>query len=231
MKKIEPKKNYKKPLYAVGTLLLVGATAISGAGCGGPQPTTPTTTTEEVILEGEMDISEPTEESTTETTEFKLVNGTLYCLNLREGLDPDISAAALTGNIGGSTEFNTAQPTNTGIRSVFELNEWIDIYLDTVRADNLQVWVLKHSDDLAAYQTLDYSEEMEGFVVTVPLAKPETDGDTWGSFYLNPDEVDPGTYDLVFTYKGLAVAVVSVDLYQEGTLNGKTDDELRTMMG
>ncbi len=231
MKKIEPKKNYKKPLYAVGTMLLVGATAISGVGCGGPQSTTPTTTTEEVILDGETDICEPAEESTTETTEFKLVNGTLYCLNPREGLDPDISAVALTGNQIGSSEFNTTQPANTGIRSVFAMNEWVDIYLDTVHSDNLQVWVLKHAENLAAYQTLDYSEEMEGFVATVPLAKPETDGDTWGTFYLNPEDVDPGTYDLVFTYKGLAVAVVSVDFYQEGALDGKTDDELRTMMG
>lgn len=64
--KIDPKKNYKKPLYLLGIASLVGATALCGTGCGDDLQIAgdvPTTTTTELILEGEAQTveTEPTE--------------------------------------------------------------------------------------------------------------------------------------------------------------------------
>ena len=53
--KIDPKHDYRKPLYAVGVVTLVGATAMFGTACG-PRTAGETTTTEsnDVELAGEL---------------------------------------------------------------------------------------------------------------------------------------------------------------------------------
>ncbi|MBR3340578.1 MAG: hypothetical protein IKG30_03065 [Clostridiales bacterium] len=54
--KIDPKHDYKKPLYAIGLAALIGTTAILGTACG-PQlagAAEPLETTEDVQLEGEV---------------------------------------------------------------------------------------------------------------------------------------------------------------------------------
>lgn len=76
--KIDPKHDYKKPLYAVGMAALIGATAMFGTACGpqlaGAAETTeteevelagaaetvePCPTTEELVLDGEVAIDDP----------------------------------------------------------------------------------------------------------------------------------------------------------------------------
>ena len=55
--KIDPKHDYKKPLYAAGIATLIGATALFGTACG-PQIAgglTIAETTTEVVLAGETD--------------------------------------------------------------------------------------------------------------------------------------------------------------------------------
>jgi len=64
--KIDPKKNYKKPLYLIGVASLVGVTALCGTGCGDDLQIAgdvPTATTTELILEGEAQTveTEPSE--------------------------------------------------------------------------------------------------------------------------------------------------------------------------
>lgn len=64
--KIDPKKNYKKPLYLIGVASLVGVTALCGTGCGDDLQIAgdvPTSTTTELILEGEAQTveTEPSE--------------------------------------------------------------------------------------------------------------------------------------------------------------------------
>ncbi|MBR3279782.1 MAG: hypothetical protein IKG01_12905 [Lachnospiraceae bacterium] len=54
--KIDPKHDYKKPIYAIGMAALIGTTAILGTACG-PQlagAAEPLETTEDVQLEGEV---------------------------------------------------------------------------------------------------------------------------------------------------------------------------------
>ena len=64
--KIDPNKNYKKPLYLIGVASLVGVTALCGTGCGDDLQIAgdvPTSTTTELILEGEAQTveTEPSE--------------------------------------------------------------------------------------------------------------------------------------------------------------------------
>ena len=75
--KIDPKHDYKKPLYAAGLAALIGATAVFGTACG-PQIAggmTISETTTEVALAGETDGPEEdyvelAGETTTDTTPF-----------------------------------------------------------------------------------------------------------------------------------------------------------------
>lgn len=75
--KIDPKHDYKKPLYAAGIATLIGATALFGTACG-PQIAggmTIAETTTEVALAGETDGPEEdyvelAGETTTDTTPF-----------------------------------------------------------------------------------------------------------------------------------------------------------------
>ena len=52
----------------------------------------------------------------------------------------------------------------------------------------------------------------------------------WGSFYLNPEECEPGLYDLVFTYQDKAVGVLLTRFYQEQDIESKSDAELEALM-
>ena len=56
--KIDPKHDYRKPLYAAGVAALVGATAMFGTACDPPRTAGDTTTSEtsDVELDGEVAI-------------------------------------------------------------------------------------------------------------------------------------------------------------------------------
>ena len=52
----------------------------------------------------------------------------------------------------------------------------------------------------------------------------------WGSFYLHPEECEPGYYDFVFTYEGKAIATLLTRFYNENELTVKSDAELEALM-
>ena len=52
----------------------------------------------------------------------------------------------------------------------------------------------------------------------------------WGSFYLHPEECEPGYYDFVFTYEGKAIATLLTRFYNEDELTVKSDAELEALM-
>jgi len=159
-----------------------------------------------------------------------MIPGKLYPLNCKEGEEPVIRGLLLSGNrLGG--EINKKDPATEGIRCIFELSEWVEVYPDTDAQRDLAVWALKHSEDRSAYETATFSDEMAGFVQECSLEYPDG-GDIapWGSFYLHPEEVEPGYYDLVFTREGKAVAVLLTRFYNEGELENKSDAELEQLM-
>ena len=150
-------------------------------------------------------------------------------------LDPDapvVRGVTLAGNRAGTGEFNAREPAAKGIRCIFETNEWVEITPDTDEKEGLAVWIFAHKDDPEAYRDASFSEEAEGYAAYAELKfDPEAEpGYPWGSFYLHPEECEPGYYDLVFTLNGKATAVTLTRFYGDGELSDKTDDVLTQLM-
>lgn len=172
----------------------------------------------------------PTEAAGAESTAaVKAVPGTLYPMNLKDDEEPVVTALQLAGNRAGTTEgINGKESSTESIRSVFELNEWIEIYPDTAE-NNLSAFIVPHSDDPASY-TDAFIAALSDETPKAELVKPEEAGECWGSLYVNPDDWKAGDYDLVFVSGVKPVAYVMIKLYNEGELSEKTDAELDALM-
>gem|GEM_PF-1134303 len=182
------------------------------------------------VVKEEQEPAEPEPPSENNDTSVKLGAITPGCLYILKG-GPVISSVALTGNIAGSESFNSKQTAAGGIRDIFELNEWIDVYLTTRATDGVQVFVFKNTDVADEYNDYNYAGELQNLVASADLSRPENEGDSWGSFYLNPEDAEPGYYDLVFACDGIPAGVMKVKIYAEKELEGKTDAELYDIMG
>ncbi|MBQ2203805.1 MAG: hypothetical protein II405_05095 [Oscillospiraceae bacterium] len=163
------------------------------------------------------------------------LTGKLDLINL-DDRDPSVlRGVRINGlSVGTADSFNGREASLTDVRCIFELGEWIEFYPDTDKEYALRVWVLKHRDDQAYYNTCKFSDLMPNFANYCDLHYPE-DADNpdewyWGSFYLNQEECEPGYYDFVFTYEGKAIAVLLTRFYAEGELSAKSDAELEALM-
>ena len=137
-------------------------------------------------------------------------------------------------NIGTGDDINGKESSLDDVRCIFLLNEWVEFNPDIDKEYGLRVWILKHRDDHEYYADCKFSDLMPDFVNYCDLHYPE-DADNpdewgWGSFYLNPDECDPGYYDFVFTYEGKAIATLVTRFYNDGELNSKSGEELEALM-
>jgi hypothetical protein len=159
-----------------------------------------------------------------------LLPGELYQFDKDADGGPVIKGITVKGNRLGSGDFNEKDPAVKGIRCVFELNEWVEFYLDSGAANGIYVYVYKHADDAKVYTDMGFTEEDVKVLATCTLEKPEEAGDQWGALYLNPDYADPGVYDIVFVKGGKAVAVMEAKFYAAESLGDKSDDDLRAMM-
>lgn len=159
-----------------------------------------------------------------------LLPGELYQFDKDADGGPVIKGLTLKGNQCGTSEFNAKDPDVKGIRCIFQLNEWAEFYLDSAVAEGLRVYVYKHADDAKVYTDMGFTEEDTKVLATCTLTKPEEAADQWGSLYLNPENAQPGVYDIVFVKDGKAVAVMKANFFKEGDLDGKSDDDLRAMM-
>ncbi|MBO4635737.1 MAG: hypothetical protein J5685_01185 [Clostridiales bacterium] len=135
----------------------------------------------------------------------------------------------LEGNIAGSSDFNTRGLTNDDVRCIFELNEWIDFYLDS-EAEDISVYVMEHDPDWDSYVDLDLSENAPG-VIEYCYLDPADDLDvSWGSMYLDPEIASSGYYDLIFQSGTHVVAALEVRFYDEGDLGFLGDEDLEAIM-
>lgn len=137
-------------------------------------------------------------------------------------------------NIGTGDDINGKESSLDDVRCIFLLNEWVEFNPDIDKEYSLCVWILKHRDDHEYYADCEFSDLMPGFANYCDVHYPE-DADNpdewgWGSFYLNPDECDPGYYDFVFTYEGKAIATLVTRFYNDGELNSKSGEELEALM-
>ena len=139
-----------------------------------------------------------------------MVLGKLYFANVKEGEKPIMTALSLFGNRCGSESFNHKPYAAEGIRSVFELDEWIEFYPKANVESGIKVMVFKHQEDQGIYLKNSLNDKTPGYIQELDLSKdPEGDETSlWGSFYLHPEEVEPGYYDFVFIYKNKVFATM-----------------------
>lgn len=162
----------------------------------------------------------------------KMVLGKLNFVNLKEGEQPVMKALTLAGNRCGSVDFNKKPYAAEGIRSVFELDEWVEFHPQATAATGIKVMVFQHKDDQGFYLKNALNDETPGYVQECELNKdPDAEENShWGSFYLHPEEVNPGYYDFVFIYNNKVFATMLTKFYQPNELLDKPDSELEKLM-
>ena len=158
--------------------------------------------------------------------------GKLYFVNIKEGEQPIMTALRLYGGRCGSESFNNKPYATEGIRSIFELNEWIEFYPQASATSGIKVMVFTHKADQSFYIKNSLNDKTPGYIQELNLNKdPEQEENYhWGSFYLNPEEVSPGYYDFVFIYKNKVFATMLTHLYKEEEISDKSDSELEELM-
>ena len=161
-----------------------------------------------------------------------MVLGKLYFVNLKEGEQPIMTALSLFGNRCGSESFNHKPYAAEGIRSVFELDEWIEFYPKANAESGIKVMVFKHQEDQGIYLKNSLNDKTPGYIQELDLSKdPEGDETSlWGSFYLHPEEVEPGYYDFVFIYKNKVFATMLTHFFKPTEIYEKSDSELEKLM-
>ena len=161
-----------------------------------------------------------------------MVLGKLYFVNLKEGEQPIMTALSLFGNRCGSESFNHKPYAAEGIRSVFELDEWIEFYQKANAESGIKVMVFKHQEDQGIYLKNSLNDKTPGYIQELDLSKdPEGDETSlWGSFYLHPEEVEPGYYDFVFIYKNKVFATMLTHFFKPNEIYEKSDSELEKLM-
>ena len=160
------------------------------------------------------------------------VLGKLYFVNLKEGEQSVITGLTLSGNRCGSNNFNNKPYATEGIRSVFELDEWIEFHPQANVQAGIKVMVFKHKADQGFYLKNALNDETPGYIQECDLNKdPEAEETAhWGSFYLHPEEVAPGFYDFVFIYNNKVFAIMLTRFYKPDELLEKTDSDLEALM-
>jgi hypothetical protein len=160
-----------------------------------------------------------------------MVPGKLYFVNIKEGEQPVMTALSLFGDRCGSTDFNNKPASADGIRSIFELNEWIEFHPQATAGSGIKVMVFTHKADQGFYLQNPLDDETAGYVLECDLNKdPDDETYHWGSFYLHPEEVDPGYYDFVFIYDNQVFATMLTHFYKVDEIAYKSDSELEDLM-
>ena len=160
-----------------------------------------------------------------------MVLGKLYFVNLKEGEKPVMTALSLFGDRCGSHDFNNKPASSEGIRSVFELDEWIEFYPQATAGSGIKVMVFMHKEDQGFYLKNPLNDETPGYIQECELNKdPDDETYRWGSFYLHPEEVDPGYYDFVFIYGNKVFATMLTRFYQRDEISDKPDSDLERLI-
>ena len=158
--------------------------------------------------------------------------GKLCFVNLQEGEQPVMTALSLFGNRCGSESFNHKPYSTDGIRSVFELDEWIEFYPQASAESGIRVLVFTHRPDQGFYLENPLNDETPGYIQECILNRDtdQEENSHWGSFYLHPEEVDPGYYDFVFVYNDKVFATMLTRFFKTDELLHKSDSELEQLM-
>ena len=156
------------------------------------------------------------------------LTGKLELIELGDRETSVFHGISFSGNRAGSAEYNSKAAVTEDIRCVFELNEWISPVPDTDATFGIVIYILKHRDDRKYYEDAVFHDEMDGLVYIFEMN--QTEDYEWGSFYLNPEEVEPGYYDFVFVYEDKAIATLVTRFCPAESLGGKSDAEIDALM-
>lgn len=158
--------------------------------------------------------------------------GKLCFVNLKEGEQPVMTGLSLFGNRAGSADFNHKPQAAEGIRSVFELDEWVEFHPQTEVQTGIKVMVFKHKAEQGFYLKNALDDETPDYVLECDLNRDPDAEETshWGSFYLHPEETEPGYYDFVFLFDGKVFATMLTRFYKPDELFDKPDAELEKLM-
>ena len=219
----------------IAILLVAGLTTLSTACFNNGAKTKTANLSDDTTINSEKSIDGNSVANSTSANlqEVKdtMVLGTLYFVNLKEGVQPVMTALSLSGDRCGTHDFNNKPYATEGIRSVFELNEWIEFHPQATAASGIKVMVFKHQADQGFYLKNSLNDETPGYVLVCDLNKdPDDETFHWGSFYLHPEEVNPGYYDFVFSYNNKVFATMLTRFFQDGEIQEKPDSELEKLM-
>lgn len=219
----------------IAILLVAGLTTLSTACFNNSAKTKTANLSDDTTINSEKSIDGNSVANSTSANlqEVKdtMVLGKLYFVNLKEGEQPVMTALSLNGDRCGTGDFNHKPYATEGIRSVFELNEWIEFNPQATAASGIKVMVFKHQADQGFYLKNSLNDETPGYVLACDLNKdPDDETFHWGSFYLHPEEVEPGYYDFVFIYNNKVFATMLTRFFQEEEIQGKPDSELEKLM-
>ena len=219
----------------IAILLVAGLTTLSTACFNNGAKTKTANLSDDTTINSEKSIDGNSVANSTSANlqEVKdtMVLGKLYFVNLKEGEQPVMTALSLNGDRCGTGDFNHKPYATEGIRSVFELNEWIEFNPQATAASGIKVMVFKHQADQGFYLKNSLNDETPGYVLACDLNKdPDDETFHWGSFYLHPEEVEPGYYDFVFIYNNKVFATMLTRFFQEEEIQGKPDSELEKLM-
>ena len=96
----------------------------------------------------------------------------------------------------------------------------------------IKVMVFTHKADQGFYLQNALDDETPGYILACDLSKDPDADETyhWGSFYLHPEEVDPGFYDFVFLYHDRVFATMLTRFYEKNEIFEKSDSVLEELM-
>ena len=224
----------KSLIFALALLMIVSLAACKGSENENNNTNPPASSTGDNQQSGNESGNSNTSQSGNNAEAAKLT-GKLNLIDL-DDRDPSVLRGVIIKglSVGTADGFNGRESSLTDVRCIFELNEWVEFYPDTDATYGLRIWILKHRDDQEYYNTAKFSDLDPNFASYCDLHYPEDeenpDGRYWGSFYLHPEECEPGYYDFVFTYEGKAIATLLTRFYAEGELSAKSDAELEALM-
>ena len=218
-------------LLAFATILALGACSKSAN-----QPQSETAATQSQNSAGSVAASSANSAANQDASAQKIAGAKLIQLNLKDGVSPIIRGAALDGNRAGKSieeggnHVNGRPISDNNIRSIFELNEWISIRLDTAQKSGIIAAIIPHVEDDSKFAEI---LELPDAAPRVELNAPDTSDNpmaSWGEMYLHPDDWQPGAYDLVFLSGNKPIARVLLKFYPEKDLENQTDAQLEKLM-
>lgn len=217
------------------SLMLAAALTLTLSACSkSPAPQPETKQTQEQTGAAAEPASAKTEQpqaaekKADQPAEQTMILGRLYQINLPEGQTPLIKGVKITGNQSGSG-INGLPCAGDGIRSVFNLDEWMNFSLDTgiPAGEKIGIYAFVHNPDPSAYDKGLPGEPAAKAEGEVPAA---WDDEHTMNFYVFHENYQPGYYDIVFVHNDKPLAKMMVKLFKESELNEKNDAELMELM-